>query len=223
MITTFIVANVRLYRDGLTASLGEREGFRILGCGGFDVETSERVCRLRPDTLIIGYPGAECENWIKPLADRLPKSKFVVIGCAENEPEILAFTALGVSGIVSPEGSLEDLVITLRFAARREFRRPPKATVALARCFTSDDRHKFNATSSSITLTKREREIAVLIEKGNSNKQIARVLNIQLSTVKNHVHKILDKLKVSNRGEAAAFLRRQTRPETSSADVSPPP
>ena len=52
MITTFIVSNVRLYRDGLAASLVAREGFRILGCGGFNIETFERVCRLGPDTVI---------------------------------------------------------------------------------------------------------------------------------------------------------------------------
>ena len=56
-------------------------------------------------------------------------------------------------------------------------------------------------------LTERELEVAGLIVEGLSNKQIARRLVIKVSTVKNHVHNILEKLSVSSRGEAAARLR----------------
>jgi DNA-binding NarL/FixJ family response regulator len=56
-------------------------------------------------------------------------------------------------------------------------------------------------------LTAREFQIVELINEGLSNKQIARRLCIQLSTVKNHVHHVLEKLKVTRRGEAVALLR----------------
>ena len=56
-------------------------------------------------------------------------------------------------------------------------------------------------------LTGREREIVQFIDEGLSNKEIARLLSIEVSTVKNHVHNILDKLQVTRRGEAAARLR----------------
>src|SRR5262249_30645776 len=63
------------------------------------------------------------------------------------------------------------------------------------------------ADPSCAALSKRESQIASLIERGLSNKEIARQLGIQAATVKNHVHNILDKLKVHRRGEAAACLR----------------
>jgi len=56
-------------------------------------------------------------------------------------------------------------------------------------------------------LTAREAEIAQLIERGLSNKEIARTLCIEVSTAKNHVHSILEKLHVHRRVEAAALLR----------------
>ena len=56
-------------------------------------------------------------------------------------------------------------------------------------------------------LTSREHEIVLLIEEGLSNKQIARRPQIEVATVKNHVHHILEKLGVAGRGEAAARLR----------------
>jgi DNA-binding NarL/FixJ family response regulator len=56
-------------------------------------------------------------------------------------------------------------------------------------------------------LTPREREIASLIDEGMSNLDIAHRLDIELPTVKNHVHNILEKLQVHRRGEAVARLR----------------
>jgi len=56
-------------------------------------------------------------------------------------------------------------------------------------------------------LTRREQDIIALIDRGLSNKEIARQLKLSLPTVKNHVHNILDKLQVRRRGAAAALLR----------------
>jgi two-component system, NarL family, nitrate/nitrite response regulator NarL len=64
------------------------------------------------------------------------------------------------------------------------------------------------ADVDSDVLTQREREIVLLISEGMSNKLIARSLGIQNATVKNHIHSILGKLRVSRRGEVAAQLRR---------------
>jgi two-component system, NarL family, nitrate/nitrite response regulator NarL len=63
------------------------------------------------------------------------------------------------------------------------------------------------------SLTRREREILRLIDEGLSNKQIAARLTIELATVKNHVHHILEKTRSRRRGEAAALLRRPRRSE----------
>jgi DNA-binding NarL/FixJ family response regulator len=60
-------------------------------------------------------------------------------------------------------------------------------------------------------LTLRERQILALVEQGMANKEIARTLGIELATVKNHVHHVLEKLKVSRRGQAAARARSTNR------------
>ena len=57
-------------------------------------------------------------------------------------------------------------------------------------------------------LTSRELEVVELIERGFSTKEIAAQLTIAVTTVKNHVHSILEKLEVQRRGEAASLLRR---------------
>jgi DNA-binding NarL/FixJ family response regulator len=75
------------------------------------------------------------------------------------------------------------------------------------------------------TLTERERQVAALIERGLSNKEIAVALGIEVPTVKNHVHHILEKLRVRRRAEAAALVRgrrRWSRPSPSRPSAPPP-
>jgi len=72
----------------------------------------------------------------------------------------------------------------------------------LARLFSDVENNITNATD----LTARELEVLKLISEGRTNQQIAENLVIEVGTVKNHVHNILDKLNVSSRREAAAYL-----------------
>src|SRR2546428_573739 len=75
-------------------------------------------------------------------------------------------------------------------------------------------------------LTEREAEIAALIDSGLSNKEIAKQLNVEVATVKNHVHHILEKLHVTTRHEVAALLRVSAappRPSTSADRARRPP
>jgi DNA-binding CsgD family transcriptional regulator len=88
-----------------------------------------------------------------------------------------------------------------------------------------------NSPASAVPLSRRELQIAHLVESGLTNKQIARELGIEAATVKNHVHNICGKLKVHRRGEAAALIRATVRAQerlraqelllTAAPDVNP--
>jgi DNA-binding NarL/FixJ family response regulator len=73
----------------------------------------------------------------------------------------------------------------------------------------ADDRH--TSAGRSVRLTRREHETLTLIGDGLTNKQIAQQLSIELATVKNHVHHVLEKLDARSRAEAVAMTR-GTRP-----------
>jgi DNA-binding NarL/FixJ family response regulator len=70
------------------------------------------------------------------------------------------------------------------------------------------------------TLTRRELEIVALIDEGLSKKQIAWQLSIEIATVKNHVHNILEKLHVERRTEAAARVRHAAGPSPSAPPLA---
>jgi DNA-binding NarL/FixJ family response regulator len=128
------------------------------------------------------------------------------MGVDSDPRHILPLIEAGAAGYLTSDGPLHELVSTMAAVARGEMPCSPGLAAALGRrvvmlAAASDP------PAEALVLTRREREVADLIEEGLSNKEIARRLSISVMTVKNHVHRLLDKLQVRRRGEAAARIR----------------
>jgi DNA-binding NarL/FixJ family response regulator len=200
-----VVTEVCLYREGLASSLGRRAETEVVGTAAALAEAVDLVRRERPDVLLLDMATADAPRVVHDARGAHPGVRVVALAIVETEEVVLRCAEAGVAGYVSRSASLDDLVETLGSVARGElvcsrsiagslFRRVgalsgPREDPALAR------------------LTPREREIAALIGRGLSNKEISRRLRIGLSTVKNHVHNLLEKLQVPGRSAAAARLR----------------
>ena len=113
--------------------------------------------------------------------------------------EVLARAEAGIDGFLTREASLEELVAGILATHRGAVVCSPEITGALLRrvgALASVQR-----TDGLASLTERQRQVVELIREGLSNKQIAVRLVIELATVKNHVHAVLDKLELSSRHE----------------------
>src|SRR5262249_34883111 len=111
----------------------------------------------------------------------------------------------GVTGYVTREASLDELVAVIQSVARGEMLCSPRIAGALVRRVAS--LAAASPVRPRVALTGRELEIVALIDGGLSNKTTPGRLLIAVATVKNHVHSILEKLQVRARGEAAAEVR----------------
>ena len=129
----------------------------------------------------------------------------VALGALADEEHVVALAELGVLGFVEPDADLDALVAAVAGAARGEAVFPPRiATTLLRRVSSLGVRRR---TVDAAALTMRESQVAGLIAEGLSNKEIAARLCIEVATVKNHVHNILEKLGVNRRFDAVARLR----------------
>src|SRR5712664_394390 len=174
------------------------------------LQAPAQAAELRPDVVLFDATRAGNLGYARILADQVPASKVVAFGVAETDAEIVALAAAGIAGYVRDDAAAEDVVAVLKSTMRDELLCSPRAAATLCHhvAVLSRDGHGGPpAKSHAHALSKRELQIGDLIDRGLSNKQIARQLGIQVTTVKNHVHNILDKLKVHRRGEAAASLR----------------
>src|ERR1700722_378426 len=218
----FLLSNVRLYREGLLWSLARRGAFEIVGTGGFSGATLTTAVELMPDAVILHVGVAEGFAAAKSLSSRLPNTKVVAFAVSEVDHLVVACAEAGISGYVAPDGSEEDLVRAVEFALRGELYCSPRIAGLLFRRISALS-SQLAGPSEPDALSRRERQILDLVGEGMSNKEIGRALRISDATVKNHVHNILEKLRVHGRGEAEEMLRSGQQAMMRSDDRRAPP
>jgi DNA-binding NarL/FixJ family response regulator len=202
VIRVLLIGGTRVSRQGL-ASLIARDGRLQVS------EHAPRVdCRAGPSApvdVIVVETGMDKTDDV--LADAMDgaDSPVVVLGAPEDEDEVIALAELGVLGFVEREASLDELVESVVSASRGEASFPARIATTLLRCVSSGGARPSSPDVSSLTV--RERQVVELIAESLSNKEIAARLGIEVATVKNHVHNILEKLDVNRRTEAVARLR----------------
>jgi len=203
----FVAAHVRLYREALVEILRRQDGLEIIGASGGGDEILARVADLAPDVVLLDPAAAESVDLIRELIERADGVRVVALASSEAEQDVIALAEAGVSGFVTREESITDLVATIRRAARGHLVCSPETAGTLLRRVNSLAAGRAPALPEE-PLTPRELEVARLLDEGLSNKQIAARLCVEVPTVKHHVHHILQKLGVARRSEAVARLRR---------------
>ena len=201
----FVVTGVRLYREGLARCLGAE--YDVIGTAPHGREAVRRIAERHPDVVLVDMAVPESAVTVRAIVELNPAPKVVALGVPENEPDVLACAEAGISGYVPRDASLRDLVRGIESVARGEALCSPRIAASLFRrvAILAGDRP---AGQRPAELTAREHQIIDLIDQGLANKEIASELCIEVATVKNHVHNILEKLEVARRGEAAAIARR---------------
>jgi two-component system nitrate/nitrite response regulator NarL len=201
----FIVAEIRLYRDGLEQSL-ESLGFSVAGSAATAAEALCALAGQEVDVVLVDMAGIDGAAVASEIAERAPAAAIVALAVPEQESEVLACAEAGVSSYVPREASLADLAAAIEAAVRGEAVCSPRIAASLLRR-VRDLSVRRDERDELPPLTSRQWEILRLIDEGLSNKEIAQRLYIEVPTVKNHIHNILDKLQVRRRSEAAALVR----------------
>jgi DNA-binding NarL/FixJ family response regulator len=203
-----IVADVRLYRDGLSEGLRGSGSIDVVGSAASFEHAVDVARRERPDVVLLDmYPA-----WSLALTRRLrrgPRGPAVVaLAVPESESAVVAFAEAGVAGFVPRGASLVELVEIVSIVWRGGAACSPRVAASLLRRIVAQAGDGPAAPVPPVRLTSRESEVLALLEEGLSNKEIAARLYIEVATVKNHVHNVLGKLGVHRRTEAAARFRR---------------
>jgi two-component system, NarL family, nitrate/nitrite response regulator NarL len=212
--TVFIISDVRLYREGLSWNLRREGSLHVMGASGLSSSTFESLEGRAPDAIVFDITMRDGLQVARELHARLPDTKIVAFAISDLDGEIVNGAMAGISGYVHRDGSIGDLVTEVLNAVRGELHCSPRLAARLLQQITAlslgdADAGKApgNGSDERCALTRRERQILGLVDKGFSNKEIARALNISFATVKNHVHHILDKLHVHRRTQALARMR----------------
>jgi DNA-binding NarL/FixJ family response regulator len=202
----FVLSDVRLLREGLVLALSRQPTVLVVGSSDLSVSATD-IAEYRPDVVLLDAARLSNLELCQPIRQILPNGKIVAFALADIDEDVIACAEAGISGYISRTGSVEDVVAAVHSAVCGELHCPPRTSALLFSHMAVLSRNRAPVGDHTV-LTRREREIVILVEQGLSNKEIARSLRIGNATVKNHVHSILSKLQVRSRGEAAARIRR---------------
>ncbi|TCV75996.1 LuxR family two component transcriptional regulator [Neorhizobium sp. R1-B] len=202
-----VVDDHPLFREGVTRSLGEIEGFEMVGEGGSREDAIRIVREICPDVMLmdISMPG----NGLDAIAEALdicPELKIVMLTVSEASDDIAKAIKLGAKGYVLKGVGSRGLAEVVKTVASGESYVSPALSAKLI-AGLSAPAEKAEKQDLLAELTEREQEVLTLVASGLSNKRVARELDLHEKTVKHHMTRILSKLKVSNRTEAALTLR----------------
>jgi two-component system nitrate/nitrite response regulator NarL len=210
VIRVLICSDVRVYREGLAEILNGRSGIAIAGTSAGGLESLDSVRTLGPDIVLLDMSMAGSMPVLREITALSGDARVLALGVTDSGPEVVAYAEAGVAGYVTRTETLDQLIDALLTVARGEAPCSPCAAAMLLRRVSTLAAGQRGRPCPTVRLTARERQILRLIGTGLSNKQIGQRLCIELPTVKNHVHHILEKLGVPSRHQAAQLARELT-------------
>ena len=205
-VRILIVSDVRLYRDALALRLNQDIRFSVVGTTEHHGAKAD-VERCAPDLALLDVCDLQHLGLARELVILQPALSIVALAVPEVAGKAIAATVHGIAGFVPRSGSIDDVIAVIE-----RLTTGPDAVARAVSLVPSPGELNGQAINGQsevavADLTPREAEIAQMIELGLSNKEIARDLRIEVGTVKNHVHNILDKLQVRRRHQAAHRIR----------------
>jgi DNA-binding NarL/FixJ family response regulator len=204
----YVISDVLLYREGLSAHLQKNDRLAFLGAGPPSEATLQALERLLPDAVILDLAMRDSLGFAEQIRDRVACARTVAFAVSDLDSRVIACAKAGICGYVPKDGTAEDIVLAVLHAVKGELHCTPKfAAMLLGQLAAAAPETTAEMLRRSAKLTPRELEILGQIDRGLSNKEIARLLGISAATVKNHVHQLLGKLSVRRRAQALAFLR----------------
>ena len=206
-VKVLVVTEIRLYRDGIAEALRRLDDVELAATAASGGSAVLAARRTECQVVLLDMSLTDSTQVVEALLTARPTLKVVALGVVEDSPAVVACAEAGICGYVSRDASLDELADALRCASRGEAPVPAKVAAGLLHHIALQARSR-HAVELTQRLTARERDVLRLLESGMTNRQIARALDLQLGTVKNHVHNLLTKLGVATRAELGAAHER---------------
>jgi len=205
-IRVLLVDDHTLFRSGIKSLLQRNDDFEVVGEAGDGLEGIKRARSLKPDVVLLDLhmPGVSGLEAVKVMSEEIPDVHVLMLTVSEDAQDLMDALRAGASGYLLKNIETDTLIDAIRRAANGDsvvsqqmtakliqgVRSPVKADAAVV------ERDKFSP---------RERDIMASLALSESNKEIARKLDLAESTVKIHVQNIFKKLNMTSRVQVALY------------------
>ncbi|MCP1646887.1 two-component system response regulator NarL [Pseudomonas sp. GD04087] len=191
-----------MMRKGVVQLLEFEDGLEVVGEAGSGEEALRMAAELQPDMILLdlNMKGMTGLDTLRAMRENGEDARIVVFTVSDDRNDVINVLRAGADGYLLKDMDPERLLEHIRQAATGQLTISPQLTQVLAQALRGDDRPK-----GIEELTDRERQILRQLAHGYSNKMIARKLDITEGTVKVHVKRVLHKLGMRSRVEAAVW------------------
>jgi two-component system response regulator DevR len=205
-IRVFLLDDHEVVRRGVRDLLNDEPDIEVVGEAGTVAQASVRVPALRPQVAVldIRLPDGDGVTVCRELRSKMPELACLMLTSFDDEEALLDSIMAGASGYVLKQIQGSDLVSAVRTVAAGQSLLDPNATAKLMARLRGGRQQEEKLDELQV-LTGREREILDLIGEGLTNRQIGLRLYLAEKTVKNHISRLLAKLGVERRIQAAVI------------------
>ena len=201
-IRVLIADDHAVVRSGLANILGAEPDIKIIGEARDGLEAIQKAEELKPDVILMDIFMPRCSGLEATVVIRqkLPGARVLILTVSEREEDLFQALRLGAQGYLLKSATITEVVEAVRGTAAGEAMLSPHMAARLVA--------EFRDKAEGPRLSTRETEVLHLVGEGLTNTEIGNRLFIGESTVRTYLHRLLDKLHLRNRAEAAAYAAR---------------
>ena len=219
-----IIHRNRLFRECLVGVLSGQERFTVTEVDHTRPGYLEEFAIDGANVVLLdlNLPGEPAVKLVPKILGSMPSARIVVLAHQNDLEQALECLAAGAFGCVLEESSVEELRHAVEKVVGGEIFCSSQMVKSMFEMLAQSGRPSaWRQPEEAIDLTPRELEVLHLVAEHLSNKQIAKRLDLSLHTVKNHVHNLVEKLKVDSRYTAVEYARqRRWLKQPGSSDVA---
>jgi two-component system, NarL family, response regulator DevR len=206
LIRVFIVDDHEVVRLGLRGLFQHYDDIDVVGEASTGEEAIQIIPAMRPDVVLmdVRLPGISGIDACRLLRAAIPELHVVFLSSFAEAGEVQAAFKAGGIGYVLKNITSVHVISAIKSAMRNQTFVDPEITAQVMKLIRREDDKEIQTL-----LTKREEDIIMLVAQGKTNREIGSLLYLSEKTVRNHVSKILGKLGLSNRSQAAAYVVRR--------------
>ena len=211
-IRTLLADDHHLFREGLINILENQPEFEVVGEAGDGLEAVVKARKLQPDLILMDVAMPSCDGLeaTKIIKAEMPDVTIVMLTVRDENEKLFEAIRNGAQGYLLKSITSREMRILLCGAVRGEAAITPTLGGRMLEEFRRVSQRSTDLPGEeTVSLTAREREVLCLVSEGASNKEIAQALHVSIHTVKSHMRKILTKLHMDKRQEAASYAKRE--------------
>ncbi len=211
-IRILVIEDNRVLRDGITTMLNEQADMHVAATIGSGNNVLLKASQTKPHVILMdmGLKNFKESLVVGSVRENIPEAKVIGMGFVPSQSDIVEFVEAGASGFILKDATVKEFLGTIRSVAQGVKVLPPSLTDSLFSHVIEFALKKGKGKlPNAVRMTKREREIIVLIADGLSNKEIAQQLTIATHTVKSHVHNIMEKMALHTLLQIAKFIHEE--------------